>query len=248
MANNPKPDFSNVYEDTIRAESYATLTFDNTYYLAYRDLPRIISQYVSGKNALDFGCGTGRSTRFIKNLGFTTTGIDISEEMISIAQRLDPTGTYYRIDDGDFSILSKSSFDLILSAFTFDNIPTMEHKISLLKGLSTLLHSKGTIINLVSSPEIYTHEWASFTTKDFHENTYAKTGDLVRIITTDFSDKRPCDDIFITEEDYTTVYNSASLQILTKHKPLATGKEPYQWVNETHLAPWTIYVLKKKTT
>lgn len=247
MTNEHKPDFSNVYEDTIRAESYATLTFDKTYYLAYRDLPMIISQYVSGKNALDFGCGTGRSTRFLKNLGFTTTGVDISEEMIRIARKLDPTGTYYRIDDGDFSILSKSSFDLILSAFTFDNIPTMEHKISLLKGLSTLLHSKGTIINLVSSPEIYTHEWASFTTKDFPENTSAKTGDLVRIITTDISDKRPCDDIFITEKDYATVYTNASLHIMSKHKPLATGKELYQWVNETHLAPWTIYVLRKKT-
>jgi SAM-dependent methyltransferase len=242
-----KTEFSNVYEDTKRAEAYSELKFDKTYYLAYRDLPKIISQYVSGKNTLDFGCGTGRSTRFLQTLGYNTIGVDISEEMITIARQLDPGGEYHRIDDGDFSRFSTSSFDLILSAFTFDNIPTMDKKIKLFKDFSILLTKNGTLINLVSSPEIYTHEWASFTTKDFPENQKAKTGDIVRIITTDITDKRPCYDIFWSEEDYATVYSNANLHIIKKYKPLATGKEPYQWINETRIAPWTIYVLKKKT-
>ncbi|HIH28363.1 MAG TPA: class I SAM-dependent methyltransferase [Thermoplasmata archaeon] len=247
MTKGNKTDFSNVYEDTIRAEAYSRLTFDKTYYLAYRDLPTIIARYTKGKNALDFGCGTGRSTRFLQTLGYRTIGIDISEEMIRIARQLDPAGEYHRIDDGDFSRLPCASFDLILSAFTFDNIPTMERKIRLFRRLSTLITPNGALINLVSSPEIYTHEWASFTTKDFPENNKAKTGDIVRIITIDIADKRPCDDIYISEEDYATVYTKASLRIIKKYKPLATGKEPYQWVNETQIAPWTIYVLRKKT-
>ena len=238
--------FSNVYEDTKRAVAYSKLKFDKTYYLAYRDLPEILSQYATGKNALDFGCGTGRSTRFLQTLGYKTTGIDISEEMISIARQLNPTGSYYRIDDGDFRRFTPLSFDIILSAFTFDNIPTMDKKIRLFRSLSTLLTPKGTIINLVSSPEIYTHEWASFTTKDFPENQYAKTGDVVRIITTDIMDKRPCFDIFWSEEAYGTVYSQAALCIIKQYKPVATGKEPYQWINETRIAPWTIYVLKKE--
>ena len=49
--------FSNVYDDTERAKAYAALEFPGTYYLAYRDLPAIISQYVaqhvSGREALD---------------------------------------------------------------------------------------------------------------------------------------------------------------------------------------------------
>lgn len=240
--------FSNVYQNPTRAEAYSKLKFDNTYYLAYRDLPGILSKHVSGKNALDFGCGTGRSARFLQTLRYHTIGVDISEEMITIARHLDPAGTYHRIDDGDFRTLSSSSFDLILSAFTFDNIPTLNKKIRLFKSLSHLLTNQGTITNLVSSPEMYTHEWASFTTKDFAENLTAKTDDIVRIITTDIADKRPCYDIFCSEEDYATVYSKAHLRIVDKHKPLATGKEPYQWKNETRIAPWTIYVLKKKTS
>jgi len=73
---NPVVPFSNVYDDAGRAEAYATLEFPGTYYLAYLDLPAIIAQHVSGRNALDFGCGAGRSTRFLKKLGFKAIGID----------------------------------------------------------------------------------------------------------------------------------------------------------------------------
>jgi len=246
MNKEAKAKFSNVYEDSKRAEAYSKLKFDKTYYLAYRDLPRIISEHTSGKNACDFGCGTGRSTRFLQSLGFKTIGIDISLEMITIARHLDPHGIYKHINDADFSSLLPSSYDLVLSAFTFDNIPTMDKKVSLFKGLSDLLTPTGTIINLVSSPEIYTNEWASFTTKDFFENATAQSGDIVRIITTDIKDTRPCYDIFWSVEDYHKVYDDAGLDIIDTHKPLATGKEPYTWVNETQIAPWTIYVLKKK--
>ena len=40
--------FINCYEDVSRAEAYATLEFANTYHLAYRDLPAILSENVTG--------------------------------------------------------------------------------------------------------------------------------------------------------------------------------------------------------
>jgi hypothetical protein len=104
---------------------------------------------------------------------------------------------------------------------------------------------EGRIVNIVSSPEIYVHEWASFSTRDFPENRYAKPGDVVRIITTDFGDRRPCEDILWPDESYREVYARAELQVLAMHKPLATGDESYRWVNETAIAPWVIYVLSR---
>ena len=237
-------DFSNSYEDEIRAKAYANLEFHNDYYLAFRDLPDIFRKYVKGKKALDFGCGTGRSTRFLKKHGFSAIGIDVSTEMISIAKILDPTGEYHVVKDENYSHFLPDSFDLILSTFTFDNIPH-EEKISLFSNLNALLNYHGTLVNLVSSPEMYANEWASFTTKDFPENKHAKTGDIVKIVTTEFEDKRPCYDIFCTDTDYKKIYLKAGLQIIITTKPLATGKEPYPWVNETTIAPWTIYVLHR---
>ena len=115
--------FSNVYDDKQRAEAYATLDFPGTYYLAYRDLPAIIAEHVIGKEALDFGCGAGCSTRFLKKLGFNAVGIDISSSMTQSAKNSDPKGTYLLVNDGDFSAFEANRFDLIFSSFAFDNIP-----------------------------------------------------------------------------------------------------------------------------
>ncbi len=154
-------DFSNVYKDDKRANAYSKLQFPGTYYLAFRDLPAIISEHVTGKEAMDFGCGSGRSTRFLQKLGFRVSGVDISEAMTRKARDIDPKGNYYVIEEGDFSQFKEGSLDLILSAFPFDNIPTKEKKVMNLRGLRKLLSNEGRLVNLVSTPEIYTHEWAS---------------------------------------------------------------------------------------
>jgi len=239
-------EFSNVYEDAKRAEAYSKLEFPGTYYLAYRDLPRIISEHVKGRKALDFGCGTGRSTRFLRKLRFNVIGVDIAEDMIKKARELDPKGDYRLIKDGDFSQFTSNAFDLVLSVFTFDNVPTLEKKVKNFKGLGILLKNEGRMVNLVSSPEIYTHEWTSFSTKDFPENKHAKSGDTVRIIQTDIEDKRPVEDVIWTDESYREVFKKAELELVKTYKPLAKETEPYKWVNETRVAPWVIYVLKKK--
>jgi SAM-dependent methyltransferase len=237
--------FENVYEDQKRANSYAKLEFPGTYYLAYRDLPEIIAKYAKGSTAIDFGCGTGRSTRFLQKLGFRVVGVDIAPDMIVKAREFDPGGDYRLMPDNTLSILDNKKFDLALSVFTFDNIPTRETKISLFKGLRNALDNDGIIISLVSSPEIYTNEWASFTTRDFPENHTAKSGDKVKIIMTDVEDRRPVEDIIWFDDAYRNVYREASLKLLETFKPLAKESEPFNWVNETKIAPWTIYVLSQ---
>jgi SAM-dependent methyltransferase len=237
-------DFINCYEDASRADAYASLEFANTYYLAYRDLPVIISEHVAGTRALDFGCGTGRSSRFLKKLGFNVIGVDVSEDMLRIARATDPSGDYRLVPGDHLNKLGVGTFDLVLSAFTFDNIP-VTMKVGIFSELQELLTPKGVIISLVSSPEIYTHEWVSFTIKDFPENSAARSGDVVRIIVTDHQDRRPVEDILCTDEAYRVVYREAGLETILMCKPLAKGDEPYQWVSETRIAPWAIYVLKR---
>lgn len=236
-------DFVNCYEDVSRAGAYATLELANTYYLAYRDLPAILAEHATGKRALDFGCGTGRSTRLLRKLGFDVIGVDVSGDMLRIARTVDPSGDYRLVPGDNFDKLDTGAFDLVLCAFTFDNIPgSMKPRIFC--DLGKLLIPTGIIVNLVSSPEIYTHEWASFTTKDFPENAAARSGDVVRIIVTDHEDSRPVEDILCTDESYRDVYREAGLRTVSMFKPLAKGDEPYPWVTETRTAPWVIYVLR----
>ena len=237
--------FVNCYQNATRADAYSKLEFSNTYHLAFRDLPEIFRVHVKGTAALDFGCGAGRSTRFLRRRGFVPVGVDISEEMVSRARALDPQGDYRLIPGDDMSALPPASFSLIQSAFTFDNIPGMDNKVRLFRDLRALLTPDGILVNIVSAPEIYWNEWASFSTKNFPENRNARPGDPVKIITTDFDDRSPAVDILWPHESYLETYSRAGLDLVEMRKPLARGDEPYRWVSETQIAPWVIYALRR---
>ena len=235
-------EFSNVYADEERARAYATLEFPGTYYLAFRDLPGLIHRYNRGSRALDFGCGTGRSTRFLRNLGLNVIGADVSQAMLDHARALDPSGEYHLIRNSIASEFAQGSFDIILAAFTFDNMPT-ETKAEALIRMRILLSPDGCLLLVVSSPEIYVNEWASFSTRDFSENRRASDGDPVRIIMLDVPDRRPVEDVFCTDAHYRRLFESAWLKVLDVQKPLATGSETTRWISETTTSAWTIYVL-----
>jgi SAM-dependent methyltransferase len=238
-------EFSNVYDDPRRADAYAKLEFPGTYYLAYRDLPAIIAEHVRGTRAVDFGCGAGRSTRFLRALGFDAVGVDISAPMVEKARELDPRGDYRVVPDGGLGSLPAGAYDLALSVFTFDNIPTVEKKVALFRSLGGLVNPTGRVVSLVSSPDIYVNEWASFTTKAFPGNRAAQSGDRVLIVMLDVEDGRPVEDVVWTDESYRDVYRRAGLALLATYRPLGASTEPYAWVSETSIAPWVIYVLER---
>ena len=235
--------FQNVYEDEERARAYADLGFPGTYYLAFRDIPGLLAKHVAGTSALDFGCGAGRSTRFLKDQGFDVTGVDISEAMLREAAARDPDGEYLFLRGDDLSVLGDRTFDLVLSAFTFDNIPTRQRRATLFRQLAQRVNEGGRMINLVSAEAIYRHEWLSFSTRDFPENRSAASGDNVRIVMLDGPDQRPVEDIFWTEADYAELFAQAGLQLLEVHHPLGNDEDHLPWVSERSISPWTIHVL-----
>jgi SAM-dependent methyltransferase len=237
--------FANVYADAQRAASYARLEFPGTYYLAYRDLPAIFSRHVRGKRALDFGCGTGRSSRFLRQLGFDVVGIDISDEMIRMARELDPHGQYIVVEDGKLNETVGEDYDLAVAVFTFDNIQGADHRAQLLSQLRARLKSTGVMVLVDSTPELYVNEWASFSTaKVCPSNLTARSGDIVYTVMLDVEDRRPVEDVLWVDDDYRAAFVAAGLELIDTQRPLGRADEPYPWVNETYLAPWVIYVLK----
>jgi ubiquinone/menaquinone biosynthesis C-methylase UbiE len=235
--------FSNIYDDVDRARAYAELEFPGTYYLAFRDLSVLLPKYVSGTRALDFGCGAGRSTRFLRGLAFEAIGVDVSEVMLDQARSRDPHGDYRPVADGNLAGFGTGSLDLILAAFTFDNIPTDQQKAAALRELRRLLAPRGRLVVVVSSPAIYWHEWASFSTRDYPANRAARDGERVRLVMLDVPDRRPVVDVLCSDAHYRELFEAVGLGIVDAVSPLATGAESIQWVSETKIPPWTIYVL-----
>jgi ubiquinone/menaquinone biosynthesis C-methylase UbiE len=235
--------FANTYADASYADAYAKLDFPGTYFLAFRDLPELLRVHAPGHHALDFGCGTGRSSRFLRRCGYDVVGVDIAEDMLRQARRLDPRGDYRLVIERDLAGLGDAAFDLALAAFTFDNIPGMERKVGILRAIRRLIGPSGAFVNLVSSPAIYVNEWVSFSTRDFPENRHAASGDRVRIINTAIADRRPAEDVLWTDASWRQAYAAAGLELLARHAPLGRADEPIPWVSERRIAPWVIYVL-----
>lgn len=224
------------------AKEYSELGINNTYHVAYRDLPKILKKYSKGILALDYGCGTGRSTQFLKRLGLDVIGVDISKDMIKKAKSIDKKGKYSLIKSGDLSLFDKETFDVILSAFTFDGIFSKKEMIKISKEMERVLKKDGVIINITSSPDLYFHNWASFIS-NFPENHKAKFGDKVKI--TVRGTNIVVFDCLFSDKDYREIFKKANLKVLKNYKPLGKKNEEYNWINETMIPPWFIYILKK---
>lgn len=234
--------FSNVYDDAERARAYAKLEFPGTYYLAFRDLPGLLRKHVSGRHALDFGCGAGRSTRFLRDLSFEVTGVDVAESMLDQARARDPRGDYRLLSDGTLADFPSGTLDLILAAFTFDNVPTQQ-KTAAFREFRRALAPGGRLVIVASAAAIYWHEWASFSTRDFPANRKARDGDIVRIVMLDVPDRRPVVDVFCSDAQYRELFEGVGLHVVESVRPLASGTESVQWVSETTVPPWTLYIL-----
>ncbi len=61
----------------------------------------------------------------------------------------------------------------------------------------------------------------------------------------DVADARPVVDLIWFNEDYINLFTAAGLRMVSCKKPLGRSEEHQEWVAETEIAPWVIYVLKK---
>jgi len=70
---------------------------------------------LSGKKALDVGCGTGRLSRFFANRGATVVGIDFSTKAISIARKATPSGNPIFRELSVFEMNEVDEYDFVFS-------------------------------------------------------------------------------------------------------------------------------------
>ena len=64
------------------SELYANRGYTGTGALAITEVPKLIKKYCNGKTTLDYGCGAGRSSLFLKEFGLEPIGVDISYNML----------------------------------------------------------------------------------------------------------------------------------------------------------------------
>ena len=225
------------------AGEYAGLGIEGTHYLAFRDIPELIREYGgSARDALDYGCGAGRSTRFLKRLGLETVGVDVSPDMLEQARSQDNSGEYRLITGGKLPF-EEASFDIVFSSFVFLEVARLQEVEAILTEMKRVLRKNGIIVFVTSSLEAPTGSWVSYSYA-FPENTkLLHSGDTVKLLIK--GTNVILYDYYWTEEDYQRVTEGAGLTMVRLHKPLGSQHDSIDWLDETEKPPYAVYVLRK---
>ena len=118
---------------------------------------------LDGRSVLDLACGGGQYARLAKHLGAgRVVGVDISEQMLAIAQRLEqeqPLGiTYVRGDVLSLDIPEQSAFDVVIAAYLLNHAETQEALAGMLRTIARSLRPEGRFVALVAAVELRSDE------------------------------------------------------------------------------------------
>jgi 2-polyprenyl-3-methyl-5-hydroxy-6-metoxy-1,4-benzoquinol methylase len=115
---------------------------------------------ITPKNILDLACGTGSITVPLAKRGYALTGIDLSAEMLSLAQsKSDDANVKIRFSEQNIALFQAgSSFDAIICSFDGINYLTSPKDVqSCFASVAETLSEDGIFVFDISTPHIYEH-------------------------------------------------------------------------------------------
>lgn len=208
---------------------------------AFREIPKLIKKHVFGAVTLDYGCGAGKSTLYLKSLGLKVDGVDINETMLNHATAADPEGDYKLIKSARTPV-EDEHYDLVFSSWVFMEISSKQQMLEIAREITRVLKPNGTFITVLRNKDAYNNKWFSIDTQ-FEENKNLESGSVVKIR---FKENNlSIYDYFWTDEDYREVMSMAGLSIIQTVNPLGRDDDGYAWVSEKEKSASTTYVAKK---
>jgi ubiquinone/menaquinone biosynthesis C-methylase UbiE len=115
---------------------------------------------ITPKNILDLACGTGSITVPLAKRGYALTGIDLSAEMLSLAQsKSDDANVKIRFSEQNIALFQAgSSFDAIICSFDGINYLTSPKDVqSCFASVAETLSEDGIFVFDISTPYKYEH-------------------------------------------------------------------------------------------
>jgi SAM-dependent methyltransferase len=220
------------------ARQYAQRGMRGTDWVAFREVAR--RRYLANAQVLDLGCGPGRSTAFLRDMGNRVVAVDVSHPMLEQARRLDPHGSYLQIGDARLP-LADAVFDGFFSSWVLLEIGQRDRIIALLRECARVVRPGGTGVIIANTAEFYGGDWVS-SDVDFPENAGPLTsGQAVRArLLPQGVEVR---DYFWSDSDYKAFFAGTGMTLREKLRPLGEPGDGVTWKDETRLPPHVVYVL-----
>lgn len=235
-------------EAAISPEYYATmgLSLNTRQGIAYASVEKCLAKYCGDvKFALDFGCGAGRSTRFLRRFGIADVlGVDTSEKMLAQASKVELAGTRYQIVDEYSLPFDDNAFDLGFSGIVFPEFSSDEAVVKSIKELARVTKHSGTVIILTCDMAAYVTSADGFECLLGADRIQRLTdGDPIptRVVSTGeiFNDYYWSDDFFRAS------FKTAGLQTIEFIRPVASAEQREACRNLSDKSCYVIYVCKK---
>jgi ubiquinone/menaquinone biosynthesis C-methylase UbiE len=221
-------------------ESYQLASEGPHRYLAYRDIPKLITSDSIGTKALDYGCGTGASTAYVQSLGFQTVGVDVSVEMVKLATQSFPDNRFY-LSHGSSIPFENESFGFVFSCFVLFELKSHAQIKTYLKEARRVLRKDGVLLIITGGEQMYSRDWLIFGT-NYPENANLLSGQKAKVLLRQANMEFV--DYFWKEADYEKCFLESKFQIVQKHYPLGNDNEPFPWKDERYTSPFIIYKLQ----
>ena len=127
---------------------------------------------VAGRSVLDLACGEGFYTRLIKKAGATTvTGVDISAEMIALAQAseaADSLGIDYICSDVA-ELPELGAFDVVSAAYLLHYAPDRNALLAMCRCIASQLKPDGHFVCINENPAQSVDDYAGYTQYGFNK-------------------------------------------------------------------------------
>ncbi len=113
---------------------------------------------------MDLSCGTGRSTRVLQDIGFDIIGVDISKNMINLAQQEEAKtalGIEYLIQDVT-KLASIGYFDIVMGIYLFPYASTQPALQAMCQAVYNNLKPGGRAIAITMDPNLSNQRLSAF--------------------------------------------------------------------------------------
>lgn len=228
-------------QSALYAERYSNLKITGTQFLAFRDVPDLIYRHVNGAATLDYGCGAGKSSAFLKSLDLCVDGVDINEKMVMQARQSMPTGNFQVLKNGRIPA-EDEWYDFVFASWVLMEISSKEQLVATLSEVARVMKSGATFMAIVCSADFYNDDWLTENTQ-FEENKNLQSGCIVKMSFKEIN--LSLYDYFWSDDDYRQVIQEAGLNLVQVYHPRGKDDDGYTWVTEKLKSPFTIYIAKK---
>jgi ubiquinone/menaquinone biosynthesis C-methylase UbiE len=197
---------------------------------------------VKKKVILDYGCGSGIFSRYLRDKGALVTGVDTSETMIEVARSNDPENIiYHSISSGQVDFLPDHSFDHVVSNFVLCTIPSLPEIRKIIGEIHRVMKKDGLFI-------IMNSDWEKSNGREFisYKLEYCRDLRAGQRINAVLKTDPPIvfEDWFWPLEDYLRILSECGFTVQSVEEPLAADDQA-QWLDEVTHPPFIIIVAKR---